>query len=34
MIILVLINIIFIVCVYLKYYKFPKDIDVDNIENE
>ena len=34
MIILVLINIIFIVCVYLKYYKFPKDINVDNIENE
>lgn len=36
MIILILINIIFIVCVYLKYYKFPKDINntIDKIEDE
>lgn len=36
MIILILINIIFIVCVYLKYYKFPKGINdtTDKIENE
>lgn len=36
MIILILINIIFIVCIYLKYYKFPKDINstIDKIEDE
>lgn len=36
MIILILINIIFIVCVYLKYYKFPKGINdtLDKIKDK